>query len=78
MCVLGGGDQNFFGGVRGGPVFCKGVGLFDTERGDHNFLNVRKGEEIFLLPSKAGPEKIGDGLSQLDAPLLVKNDSSLT
>ena len=44
-----------------------------SEGGGQNFINVHKGGPVFLLRSKGGPEKNGDGLSQMDAsPLRVK------
>ena len=65
------------------------VGVFDTEGGDQNFFHfvrggtrffftfVRKGP-VFYHSQRGGPEKISDCSSQIDAPLLVKNDTSLT
>ncbi len=48
-----------------------------VRRGDQNFSIVRKGGLVFLLRSKGGPKKIGDGSSQIDiAPLIKKGSDS--
>ncbi len=44
---------------------------------DRNFLLFHKGGASFFAMFKGGPEKIGDSLSQIEGPLLVKNDISL-
>ena len=65
------------------------MAVFNTERGGQNFFylvrggtriffSFVRGDNFFLPWSEGGREKIGDSSSQMDAPLLIKNDTSLT
>ncbi len=56
------------------PLSCGGVGLFDTERRDQNFILSEGGRNflggpVYLTRVKTGgPVNIGNGLSQIDGP----------
>ncbi len=61
------------------------MAVFNTERGpeffifsagDRNCFLVCKGGPVFYDGQRGGPEKIGDISSQIDGPLLIKNESS--
>ena len=65
--------------VRGTRIFLASLrgDLFNTERGDQNFFYfVRGGHQNFFLYCKGEQSKIGYSSSQIDAPLLVENDTS--
>ena len=78
-CLLHLREQSFLPG--GGLSVCGGTDFFGvSQRGRTSFLfSGPKGDQNFFAHAKGGgPERIVDRWSQTDAPLPVKNGSSLT
>ncbi len=81
--VVKGEDQFFSVGQRRDQnVFLHPMGLdqifFTKPKGGPDFFYCRlRGNQIFYCRLRGRPDKIGDWPSQTDAPLPVKNDSSL-